>query len=317
MYSFDHDLEEFVAIGLGTVTEDGSVVATNSGVGVIKAGWHCGSQPANSGCVSGKGCPLCKKSATNDCNNNDCVDDQSKAELALPAEQQTPGDCQTATCGGSVAADDKPADVKGDCNNPSCVAGVAYLTVNNKDLPDNRRGDCKKPICVNGLSNYVRDQSMNGQPVNTDQCCYNGKIVSNTIAELSQCPNRVDNPDHTPGFNGCGGSGLSSAVPDNPMWVNLSTLAYNALHSISDGDFTQSCNEHDECYDKCNRNKSSCDSSFGSSMDSVCHSDYSGALSSVYLLECLAFSWSYESTVSIGIDSFYDNAQSNACNCCQ
>ncbi len=42
MYSFDHDLEEFVAIGLGTVSKDGSTITTNTGVGVIKAGWHCG-----------------------------------------------------------------------------------------------------------------------------------------------------------------------------------------------------------------------------------------------------------------------------------
>ena len=44
MYSFDHDLEEFVAIGLGTVSADGSVIESNPGVGVVKAGWHCGSQ---------------------------------------------------------------------------------------------------------------------------------------------------------------------------------------------------------------------------------------------------------------------------------
>src|SRR6185503_15442849 len=46
MYSFDHDLEEFVAIGVGTVSVDGTVIRTNPGVGVVKAGWHCGSQPA-------------------------------------------------------------------------------------------------------------------------------------------------------------------------------------------------------------------------------------------------------------------------------
>jgi hypothetical protein len=45
LYSYDHDLEEFVAIGLGTVSADGSVIRSNEGVGVIKAGWHCGSQP--------------------------------------------------------------------------------------------------------------------------------------------------------------------------------------------------------------------------------------------------------------------------------
>ncbi len=43
MYSFDHDLEEFVTIGLGTVNADGTRIVSNAGVGVIKAGWHCGS----------------------------------------------------------------------------------------------------------------------------------------------------------------------------------------------------------------------------------------------------------------------------------
>ncbi|MCF6212373.1 MAG: carboxypeptidase-like regulatory domain-containing protein, partial [Gammaproteobacteria bacterium] len=55
MYSYDHDLEEFVAIGLGTVSKDGSIIETNPGVGVIKAGWHCGSQPGGSGCCDGGG----------------------------------------------------------------------------------------------------------------------------------------------------------------------------------------------------------------------------------------------------------------------
>lgn len=67
MYSFDHDLEEFVAIGLGSVSEDGSVVRSNPGVGVIKAGWHCGSQPGGQGCTHN--CPVCQ-----DCDDNcNCV----------------------------------------------------------------------------------------------------------------------------------------------------------------------------------------------------------------------------------------------------
>lgn len=58
MYSFDHDLEEFVAIGLGTVSEDATLVTSNPGVGVVKAGWHCGSQPAGQGCTHD--CPVCQ-----------------------------------------------------------------------------------------------------------------------------------------------------------------------------------------------------------------------------------------------------------------
>lgn len=57
MYSYDHDLESFVAIGLGTVSADGTVIESNNGIGVIKAGWHCGSQPSGSGCTHN--CPDC------------------------------------------------------------------------------------------------------------------------------------------------------------------------------------------------------------------------------------------------------------------
>ena len=45
MYSYDHELEAFVAIGLGTVSDDGTVVRSDPGVGVVKGGWHCGSNP--------------------------------------------------------------------------------------------------------------------------------------------------------------------------------------------------------------------------------------------------------------------------------
>ncbi len=55
MYSFDHDMGQFVIIGTGTVSEDGSVVKSDSGVGVIKAGWHCGGNPAITGACSGRG----------------------------------------------------------------------------------------------------------------------------------------------------------------------------------------------------------------------------------------------------------------------
>ena len=49
MYSYDHDLSEFVAIGTGTVSSDGSVIASNTGTGVLKAGWHCGGNPNSNG----------------------------------------------------------------------------------------------------------------------------------------------------------------------------------------------------------------------------------------------------------------------------
>jgi hypothetical protein len=49
MYSYDHDLASFVAIGTATVSDDGSVIRSDPGVGVLKAGWHCGGDPNSTG----------------------------------------------------------------------------------------------------------------------------------------------------------------------------------------------------------------------------------------------------------------------------
>ncbi len=52
LYSYDHDLSAFVAIGTGTVSEDGLLVSSDPGVGILKAGWHCGGNPATGGSVA-------------------------------------------------------------------------------------------------------------------------------------------------------------------------------------------------------------------------------------------------------------------------
>lgn len=86
MYSYDHDLEDFVTIGWGTVTNDGKEIRSNIGVGVIKAGWHCGSQPQGGGCTH-----QCK-SECEVCDSN-CVCQAKVAELT--AKSITPASDQT------------------------------------------------------------------------------------------------------------------------------------------------------------------------------------------------------------------------------
>jgi hypothetical protein len=58
MYSYDHDISSFVAIGTGTVSEDGQVIRSNLGVGVLKAGWHCGGDPGAIGTAAD--CAVCQ-----------------------------------------------------------------------------------------------------------------------------------------------------------------------------------------------------------------------------------------------------------------
>ncbi len=57
LYSFDHDLGHFVSIGPGTVSDDGTVITSNAGVGIVKAGWHCCGFPQGSGAPNA--CPEC------------------------------------------------------------------------------------------------------------------------------------------------------------------------------------------------------------------------------------------------------------------
>lgn len=104
MYSFDHDLEEFVTIGLGTVSADGRLIKSNPGVGVIKAGWHCGSQPGGSGCAHN--CPICQ----------DC-DGSCNCKAAA-------GDPRVAKCGSCSGGSYTPPPTDAEC----CTARVGTRT---------------------------------------------------------------------------------------------------------------------------------------------------------------------------------------------
>jgi hypothetical protein len=105
MYSYDHDLASFVAIGTGTVSEDGSRIAADPGVGVIKAGWHCGGNPNSTGSVGT--CPDCQKCVGTNCqvdNSKSCNDGKFCTSCA---GGQTPGGdcCKDGTCTGKKMAD--------------------------------------------------------------------------------------------------------------------------------------------------------------------------------------------------------------------
>lgn len=61
IFSFDHDLGEFVPIGTAAVTEDGAQISSKDGFGVVKSGWHgCVPPPPPTGDGCGEGtCTLC------------------------------------------------------------------------------------------------------------------------------------------------------------------------------------------------------------------------------------------------------------------
>jgi murein DD-endopeptidase MepM/ murein hydrolase activator NlpD len=44
-FSYDHDIEQFQVVAVGQVSDDGSVVKSDPGQGIVKAGWHGASAP--------------------------------------------------------------------------------------------------------------------------------------------------------------------------------------------------------------------------------------------------------------------------------
>ncbi|MCQ8186487.1 carboxypeptidase-like regulatory domain-containing protein [Parvularcula maris] len=152
MYSYDHDIEEFVTIGLGTVSQDGSLVKSNKGVGVVKAGWHCGSQPGGSGC-----CAKCGDCQSVDGNCN-CVNDPNKP---LP---NTPGDCK------------KPG--------PNGCKDGGKQENDDSDKPEDKPGDCKAPTCKNGTPGTENDDS-DAPPDDKCQYCKDGELKK----KLDDIPN--------------------------------------------------------------------------------------------------------------------------------
>ena len=91
MYSFDHDLGTFVSIGTGTVSGDGTVISSDLGVGVLKAGWLCGGNPSPTG--SAGTCAVCQR-----CVGSLCVTDHVQDGMPCTQPPQIPGVCNSGRC---------------------------------------------------------------------------------------------------------------------------------------------------------------------------------------------------------------------------
>ena len=58
MYSFDHDLGQFISIGTASVSDDGLLIQSDPGVGLLKGGWHCAGDPTPLGGAENAGAQL-------------------------------------------------------------------------------------------------------------------------------------------------------------------------------------------------------------------------------------------------------------------
>ena len=153
-------------------------------------------------------------------------------------------------------------------------------------------------------------------------CCVPpGMMIQNSpIENLSLCPNRVQKSGYDPSqhYNGCGSGWTDYIVPDNPMYfAHKMDTAYLLLHGANDGDFTTPCNGHDICYGTCKSYKEQCDATFFNRLREVCERDYSSAVDTYYLNECLIYAEIYYQAVSRIGDNAWTGGQKDACNCCK
>ncbi len=125
MYSFDHDLGHFVSIGPATVSESGEVIVSDPGVGIVKAGWHCGGNPATAG--TPHNCKECYKCIDNRCAAENLCKACSPAGKACDGR----GHCRTGKelipkiCDGLGVTEDAP--VQGRCSQVPDLAGIPNL----------------------------------------------------------------------------------------------------------------------------------------------------------------------------------------------
>ena len=124
LYSFDHDLESFVRIGLATVANDGLTVTSNPGVGILKAGWHATGDPQNTGtphnCLDCETCdgqtqacvpdPMqngnpCQNDPCLACDNGACLATQTAIGIGNPPDNPVPADADFATNFSFLASD--------------------------------------------------------------------------------------------------------------------------------------------------------------------------------------------------------------------
>lgn len=305
MYSFDHDLGRFVGIGPATVSEDGMVLVSNFGSGVVKGGWHCGGNPSGSG--TAHNCARCQR-----CVNNRCVE--------IPFEilpDTNPGDCNEPICfRGSTALSgklsDTPPDTPGDCRKEICrFAGGAPPGVPVPAIPD-RIGDSTDTAPGKGCCGFTSPDPYDL----ATECCTRAtrRIVPKNPMPITwplECPDRTSAGRPIPPANGCGSPSIPFPVPQDPNFP------------CTGASFVPACNRHDDCWGECGENFAACNTEFLQRMSAICAAATCPAPVTLpdgtvfdARQSCFNHALAYYSAVSsVGYFAWL-SAQSDACNCC-
>lgn len=292
MFSFDHDLFRFVGIGPGTVSEDGLLVVSDPGVGIVKGGWHGGGDPPDEpGCAHN--CSLCST-----CESGSCVADDSQT----PA-QSAPDDCKQEICrnGSTTSIPDEsetPQQDEGNCLHENC-RGEREV-----DLGDGGGLECCWEPAHPSVGPFLYDPAT--------ECCERDPFgLPNTIPKTPIinpliCPRRVKKEGHVGMSNGCTGV---SPNPAGGMDTHFSNLV------------DRPCDLHDICYSTCKPQgttdeayRSQCDQEFCVNLEQTCNNATDTDVG--VLTRCFFYAEIYCTGVGTLGGPFYFGGQSEACQCC-
>lgn len=125
IFSFDHDLGEFVSAGTASITEDGRMMASNPGMGISKAGWggcpHPPAPPAQ-GCGAGNctvcpadgGPPVSRCDACSTCDGSGCkpqeIEGVTPVGEPLPRDETGGSASSRAVYTGQAEGESEPVD---------------------------------------------------------------------------------------------------------------------------------------------------------------------------------------------------------------
>jgi hypothetical protein len=186
-FSFDHDLQTWVAIGTATVTEDGKQLCSDPGFGVVKAGWHGAPPPPPpkkcvGSCDDGNPC------TSDSCDNGSCKHTPtSGGGCTDDGDPCTDDKCQSGSCTHPPKAEGASCNGDGqECTEGKCMGGTCVET--NKpnytpcsDGPSDKSPECNTFECLNGACHpfYSDFEGQDcGDPAKCQSKCEQGQCKS-------------------------------------------------------------------------------------------------------------------------------------------
>ncbi|HVR28379.1 MAG TPA: hypothetical protein VMS86_02500, partial [Thermoanaerobaculia bacterium] len=323
-------LARFVSIGPGTVSADGTRIASDPGVGIAKAGWHAAGDPDRP--ATCHDCAECKRLSGGAC----VVDD------SFTPQQNAPDDCKMEICVGGRAVS-KPNEQEtarqstGNCYEERCDDPRLVLDLADEPAPRRCCGNAEFDAPMGRLAGIYEPEH---------ECCVGDGlfVVSKGPpigVALDLCPDREDVPEVPTSYDGCSGdfpadmylhaTGIYSGHRNNPTpGPGDGTGSFSAEGTVPDPPILP-CDRHDDCYQTCDSRpgaRDACDGEFREHMRSICFAlegvvlvsdpnEPDGTAEAMRSSVCLTFAEIYYLGVhTLGKDAF-ENGQREHCKCCR